>query len=482
MTRDKVVEISSTAATINTDFNLTDAGNVERFFARHGVRLRYCPAMSMWFLWTGVVWQADEQREVWGLALDTVRSLYHEAGDAGTREDRVRITDFAKKCEGRRALEALVTMAGNLAAEYGAGVAPSDFDADPWTLNSASGLLNLKTQELQSHRPREWMFSTDTRAGLCSKLAGAPYVEGASSPLWDDFLLRVLPDPDVRAFVQRAVGSALVGEQREERLFFIHGPSATGKSTFIRAIQAALGTYATVADFETFLARPGQAGGAREDLARLAGRRLVVSLEVDEGRRLAVGVVKALTGGDEVAARYLYGRTFTFIPRFSLWLVANVRPGVPAEDDAVWRRIVEIPFTTVIPEAERNPDLKTRLCDPTECGPAVLFWLVCGARAWLQEGLRIPAAVRMATDAYRDEVDSIGAFLADGTEQQPQLRAPAGDLYTAYRKHAEATGERPLSARRFKARLEGRGLRQRKTGSGLVWEGLAVLHDADINE
>ncbi len=143
----------------------------------------------------------------------------------------------------------------------------------------------------------------------------------------------------------------------------------------------------------------------------------------------------------------------------------------------MWRRIVEIPFVAVIPEHDRDPGVKARLCDPEDGGPAVLAWLVEGCLGWQREGLSIPLGVRHATDAYRTEVDSIGTFLQECAELLPQLTAPAGELYGSYRAHCERNGERPVSGRLFKGRLEARGFRQRKTKAGIVWKGLAMLHD-----
>src|ERR1019366_1606751 len=104
-------------------------------------------------------------------------------------------------------------------------------------------------------------------------------------------------DRELAAFLARAVGYTLTGDTREEVLFFAHGPGATGKSTFLEAIKGSLGDYAATADFETFLRKRGDAP-VRSDVARLAGARLVVSVEVNDGRQLAEGLVKTLTGGD----------------------------------------------------------------------------------------------------------------------------------------------------------------------------------------
>lgn len=91
---------------------------------------------------------------------------------------------------------------------------------------------------------------------------------------------------ELAKFLRRAIGYSLTGDTGEEVLFFVHGPAAAGKSTFLEAIKTTLGEYAMTTPFETLVARrPG--GGPRDDIAGLAGARFVSSVEVDEGTRLA---------------------------------------------------------------------------------------------------------------------------------------------------------------------------------------------------
>ena len=65
-------------------------------------------------------------------------------------------------------------------------------------------------------------------------------------------------------------------------------------------------------------------------------------------------------------------------PQCTVWLAANHRPLVRDDDEAIWRRILVIPFEAQIPADERDPKVKERLTDPSDCGPAVLAWLVRG--------------------------------------------------------------------------------------------------------
>ena len=174
-------------------------------------------------------------------------------------------------------------------------------------------------------------------------------------------------------------------------MLFAHGSGGTSKSTIIGTVQHALGDYCATADFESFLRRRGDAP-IRTNIARLVGKRMVVSIEVDDGRRLAEGLIKTLSGGDGVTARHLYGREFEFRPAFVLWLCANRRPGATASDDALWRRIVQVPLTSIIPEHERDPTLRHKL-RTDESTRGILAWIVRGAVEYYQRGLDPPERV-----------------------------------------------------------------------------------------
>jgi len=104
----------------------------------------------------------------------------------------------------------------------------------------------------------------------------------------------VLPDADVRAFVQRALGYSLLGHTREQCFFILHGTGCNGKSVFLNTIKAVLGEdCARQADPECFMS--GKASTMRNDLARLQGVRFVTSVESGDGQRLDEALIKSIT-------------------------------------------------------------------------------------------------------------------------------------------------------------------------------------------
>ena len=302
-------------------------------------------------------------------------------------------------------------------------------DCDPYLLNTPSGTLDLRTGKQRAH----------DRADLITRSTSVAYDPAARDERWERFLADSLPDPDVRAFVQRAAGFSLCGENPEEAFFFIHGPASSGKSTFVDAVKAAMGDYQKPADFETFLRRMN-VGGPRPGLVSLIGARAVFSVEVEEGRQLAEAILKVFTSGDQHSLRDLYKGNQDASFTGKLWLVANDAPRIRAEDGGVWRRIFRIPFDQVVPASRRDTQLKPYL--KSEAREAVLAWLVAGFLAWRRAGgLNPPPSVVAATESLRVEMDPASRFVQDRCEFDRKGWVATRKLKTAYRHWAAEVGE-----------------------------------------
>ncbi|MEK7754732.1 MAG: phage/plasmid primase, P4 family [Acidobacteriota bacterium] len=449
------------------EYPLTEIGLAERLRDEHGADLRYCHQTGTWFVWSGRHWAEDDVAEVRRRAKATIRKLYERAAGEKDVERRQATAKFALRADNDTTVRHLLSCAG---AEEGIPILMADFDRGPYMLNAGNGVVNLRTGKLTPH----------ARELLLRSFTPIDYDPAAKSPRFERFLEEITSgDRDKAEFLQVAFGYSATGLAIEEKLFMPIGPAATGKSTLLETVRAALGSYAWVADFESFVHRPAGVGGIRSDIAELAGKRYVLSVEVDEGVRLAEGLVKHLTGGDTMRGRQLYQRGFLFEPHFKLWLCANHAPRVRDDDSGLWRRILRIPFEYVVPEDKCDPTLKARLKQP-DCAKAVLAWVVEGAIRWAEQGLIIPLCIRRATEEYRAEQDPLKDFLTDSCLVEPGAWVTAADLRKAYDRHCEETGIRyPLGPRQFGERLRTRrcvlGVRKIDGKPTRIWEGIRLL-------
>jgi putative DNA primase/helicase len=209
------------------------------------------------------------------------------------------------------------------------------------------------------------------------------------------------------------------------------------------------------------------------DIARLKGARFVSASETEEGRRLAESLVKDLTGQDTISARFMRAEFFDFRPTHKLWLSTNHKPEIRGTDNAIWRRIRLVPWTVAIPPAERDRKLPERLRSEL---PGILSWIVRGCLEWHRVGLRAPDEVRRATIEYRAEMDVLAGFLEECCVVDERGRSYSRELYAAYKRWSEDSGERPESQKRLAGRLSERGFlndRDSRTGRKM-WSGLSL--------
>jgi putative DNA primase/helicase len=455
--------LAELSAPIGPPRPLSDNGNAWRLIDEHGADLRYLPGAG-WYAWDGTRWLHDVSGEPMRRARQLAEQLRDEAdlyrSEHGADGPAAKaLSGHAKASASRRGLDAMQWIARS---DPRVLVDVHDLDAEPLLLNAPNGTIDLGTGKLRPH----------DRGDLITRRVAVGYDPTAIAPTWEAFLERVQPDPELRDYAQRMAGAAAVGDNREELVHVHHGGGGNGKSKFTETIRDCLGDYAATVDAEIFLAQRVGRSAAQPELVRLRGVRLVTASETEEGRRLNVALVKALTGGDAIAARYLYSNEIvTFTPVFSPWLRTNHRPVIRDPSEAIWRRVRLVPFPVTITGSERDVTLQGRLLAEL---PGVLRWIVDGARAYLADGLDPPAQVVAATAAYREEEDLLGAFIAECCIVGPEHSETSASLFGAWRAWCEGEGEDPGSAKAFGMALEAAGFPAGKVRGARARKGLRV--------
>lgn len=442
---------------------LSDAGNAERFARDHHSRVRFVHPLRKWFLWDDRRYAPDDTGAVVGLAKSTVKKIYSDAPYAETPADRAELARHAIKSEAEPRLSAMLKLA---ASEPGIPVRPSELDANPMMLNTFSGTVNLATATAQPHQSHD----------LITKLAPVVYDPDAACPLWEAVLHRIFAsNTQLIAFVQRAIGYGLTGDTSEQCFFVLWGAGANGKTTLLTTIFEMLGDYAVATRPETFMVKGPDS--IPNDVARLRGARFVIATEASQGHRLAESLVKQVTGGDVVTARFMRSEFFDFTPTFKVFFGTNHKPVIRGTDHAMWRRVRLIPFTVAIPEAEQDKHLKTKLRAEW---PGILRWAIDGCLAWQRNGLGMPEEVRAAIETYRQEMDLLGEFLRDRCICAPAESVGAATLYETYLAWCNTNNEKPLSQTALGRQLGERGFPPaRIKAEGRIRRGLRLRTSSD---
>ena len=440
-------------------FHRTDAGNGELFAHLYGDRVRFDHRRHRWLLWRDHWWVPDADEEVERLALKAANWRYKVAPDLfDDSNERKAEAAWAISSESRMRLDSSLALARAWKPIADTG---QEWDNDPWLLGVANGVIDLCSGELRDGRPED-------RITMRSPVA---YDPDAPYPHWLAFLDRILGGNEALIdFLQRAFGYSLTGDVSEQVLFFLYGTGANGKSTYLGALLDVLGDYGRQAAPGLLLAKRGERHPT--EYADLEGARFVSSVEVDEGRRLAEGLVKWLTGGDRMKARKMRQDFYEFRPTYKIWLAANHKPTIIGTDLAIWRRIRLVPFTVVIPPDEQDPCLPEKLRGEL---PGILAWAVQGCLGWQRDGLDTPQEVETATAAYRAEQDILAGFLEDCCTTDPDEWVTANAFYLAYINWAKDAGEKPLTKTALGLRLAERGFAPgRDRTEGRLWRGIGL--------
>jgi putative DNA primase/helicase len=449
-------------------YRLTDLGNARRFADLHRDRLRYVPAWNRWLAWDGRRWHRDELGSEREAGKKVVAQIYAEAASAAARASAAAangpsespnladgsyaelLTKHARSTGKRSGIENMIAMART---ETGIVSAANVFDADRFALNVMNGTIDLRDGELREHR----------QADMITMLSPVTYDAQALAPTWEAFLKHVLPDADVRTWVQRYLGYALTGDTREQCLAFYVGGGANGKSVLLDVVLGVLGDYGLRAAPDLVLAKQGEAHPT--EIADLEGRRLVVCSEIEQGRTWAESTIKRLTGDATIKARHMREDFYTFAATHKLIVAANTRPTVRGTDHGIWRRMRLVPWTVTIPDDEQDRTLPQKLLTTEASG--ILAWLVQGCLAWQRVGLGKASAIDVATNGYREDMDLLGRWMEDRCAVGDDLWCATSSLYANYKTWCESEGLDSWSRRAWHDRLieRGGGIRDGKRGA-----------------
>ncbi len=445
---------------------LTDFGNAERFAEQHGENVRYCHTWGKWLVWSNRHWQIDETNRIFQIAKSTVRGIYAEASMIEDDERRKAVSKHARASESSGRVQALLSLAQT---EQSIAVTGKILDSDPWLLNVLNGTLDLRTGELRPHERRD----------LITKIVPVLYDAAAECPEWFKFLDRIMAGSSgLISYLQKLAGYCLTGDTREKCLPVLHGGGDNGKTIFTATLAGLLGDYSQETPVETLMIKRNEA--IPNDIAGLKGARLVTASEGERGQRLAESLIKRLTGGDKIAARFMRAEWFNFVPEFKILLSTNHKPSIRGTDAAIWSRIHLVPFDVTIPKSEQIP--RTVMLDQLrQEWPGILAWAVEGCLLWQKEGLEKPVEVERATDAYRADSDIIGGFISDCCILNPLAKCRSSELYAQYQKWCGENGEEFIKFRTFGAVLEERGLKRTRLGhkQDRGFQGIGLKSDAD---
>ena len=449
-------------------FESSDRGNAERLAAVCRGRIYYVERWRKWIVWTGKCWQPDDAgTRIKAMALKAVDSILEEAKKEEDQDRKKALLKWKRASGDARRIFAMIEICNALP---GMCISHDKLDQKPWLLNCKNGVLDLTTGKLQKHAPGD----------LLTKVIDVNFNAKAKAPLFEKFMATVLPDRDVRDFLQRFAGYCATGDVSERMFVVLHGGGRNGKSVFLRCLQKALGPYAKTAAPGLLMAKQQDSHPA--ELADLYGARVALASEIRKGRTFDEEAVKRLTGNDRLKARFMREDWWEYDPYFKLLIAANHKPKVKDTSDSFWDRIAFIPFNVRITDKQIDRKLPSKLEKTGEL-EGVLNWIIKGCVAWQKDGLKVPETVKAATKAYREAEDIVGRFLSEKCvidaaaavlADSPLL--PTSDLISAGRRWCEANGLMwPFTEKDLAERLGELGAVPGRSKHARGWRGVTLL-------
>ena len=463
----------------------SDAGNAEVFGSFYHGKLIFVDALG-WLFWNGKQWERSDHQAL-AMALDLSGLMHADALSKYTQAlhaeaDAKAACTTAEDDEAKEALTKakIVTKAAKsylthanytrnnprlqsmLALSKPALVVRADtLDADPFDLNTPTGIVNLRTGKIRPHDPEAY----------CSRITeAAPGLEGAET--WQEFLELVTGgDVSIQGFLQLIAGMAAVGTVYHEGIILAYGGGGNGKSTFFNSLGAVFGDYSGTIDVKT-LTTDRQNKGA--SLATLRGRRLVITGELEEHQRLSVAILKQLGSTDELTVEEKFKPPETIKQSHTLCLFTNHLPRVGSTDNGTWRRLTVVPFGTQIPKSTDIQNYTEVLVE--KAGGAIMSWIIEGAVNFCRNKFKldIPEVVAEATENYRSQEDWLSNFIDDRCVRDRNAKSGARELYLAYSEWCMEIGDFKRREREFAAAMEIAGFQNIKPQNKSTWKGLKL--------
>lgn len=453
-------------------YEYTDTGNAERFYDYFGDLFKYNVTDKIFMFWTGKTWIKDYKQIIRKYANKFIELLQLEANTILSNIEKYLADGMKDKASSlNKIYDACVrnvtrvsnkagkdAMLSEFQALYDIPINSYEFDKDDFTLNTASGIVNLKTGEITPFN-KYAMLSKNTDIEVS-------YEEPKE---WLKFLHSTFKcdsaaeTQNIIDSLQTCLGYSLSGSTAEQVMFLLYGSGSNGKSTLTEIVAHVMGDYGDNIASSVLLQQKVGNNSSTYSIAKLQNKRFVETGETDDGGKLAESQVKILTGGDTISAQFKYGNEFSYKPKFKIWMSTNNKPIIRGNDFGIWRRIFLFPFINTFTAEQKDKNLPEKL---RKEAPQILGWMIQGFKKYYERGDLIkPKTLLEAIQEYKEQMDIIAQFISKECELGPNCRMDCKELYKHYKNWAQDNTEFTIKESKFTEELKNKGITVEKTSS-----------------
>lgn len=279
----------------------------------------------------------------------------------------------------------------------------------------------------------------------------------------EEFLKFICPEPDSREMLLQFSGYAHTKDVGQQKFLVLLGEGGSGKSTFIRLMEASVGSRnlsnISLTDLQQRFASFG-----------LMGKLLNSCADLEISALEDTAIIKKVLGEDTLRAEQKGRDAISFKNYAKLIFSTNELPVVKAEKtNGFYRRLLVLPMNRV-PE-KKNPNLLNELLQEID----YFVWLSVQAleRMYEKEIIITSAESEKAVAQLRMDSDTVQAFLVESCVLEDGSRIERTELYRNYEKYCEDTDRQSLTKNNFYKSLRVKGYTDFKTGGYRYFKGIS---------
>lgn len=291
----------------------------------------------------------------------------------------------------------------------------NNLDENPQLVGFNNGVYDFSINKFRQSAPSDYITFT----------TGYDYIEydeeNSNVKEIYSFLEKILTKKEVREYLLKVLGKALVGIPDEKFYIWSGLSGANGKSTLVNFLEHTLGDYITSVDVSLLTNKRTSSSNASPDIVRLRGKRMFTFQEPEHDDKLRTGILKQFTGGDTIIARELFKAPVSFKLQGTMIMCCNDLPTVASIDGGTWRRIRVIEFNSRFCKtpAKSNeflidPNIKQKV---KNWRPYFMSMLIHWYQKYLDEGLNEPNDVKKATSKYKADNDKFNDYFDENIDE-----------------------------------------------------------------
>lgn len=427
----------------NPDYPANDIGISKLFIDLFSDELLFCQDVG-WYIWNKKYWEKDAKdggkvnEMVKKMAAYCLKEIASDPNLDG--EEAARLTKIYSKLLTKNYRDTIIRDSMSIAP-----VKSSIFDKHKFLFNCQNGTYDFERGICRDFEKTDYL--TD--------ISNVVYDKNADCPRFKQYLQEVMENDETKIdYLLKIAAYCMTGDTSRECFFILYGDKTrNGKGTFVSTFTHLMGSYAKTLKASSITKKQLNSGGsnATPDLAKLKNARLANVNEIEDNMMLDIALMKELTGGDTITARFLYKEEFDFVPQFKILINTNVLPKM--SEDSIFRsdRIHLICFDRHFEEGERDLNLKEKL----KAEISGIFNLIVPYYKKLnKEGFVLPKSTKETIEQYQYNSNNVLLFTKQRLFESKTSWETMSDIWSNYIDWCEKDGYNQMSKKTFKERLE----------------------------